>query len=823
MHVVDRHPASVSAVPPSFVQALDAAPVGIAILDVDLTYRYVNPAMAALNRLPVREHLGRRLPELFPGLDEAIVGPIRAVAAGGPDVENRAVSVPDPARPDVARRFLVTHRRLVGADGAVEGVITTATETTDAWRNARYVGALQALASALGAAASEAAVADAMLDVAVPTLGADRGAVSILGDDGQLVIAGSTGYRDGELTPARVRRAIDADDPLAEVARTGGVLVFETGSDLWSRYPRFERRRASGGAIAAVGMPPGDQPVGGAIIAWPAEQPVPDEARSFLQACSRLAGQALERVRSEARARRRAEGLARTLAAVAGEVEPAAIAQALLREAMPGVRARWGAVRVLTADGASTRLLWRDGFGPDVPAAEDLPLETDAPSVEAIREGREVLVPDLVQAATLGRWPDFAPGFVREGQRASMSVPMLRDGAAIGCVTLGFEAAGRFDDAQLAYVRSLAEATTAALERARLTDAEARSRRLLGETLDQLPIGVFIAEPPGNLVFQSQEVAQILGVPMPLGALEELGIVRRSLEGQPLGVREWPLARALRGETVEFHESVFERPDGRSITIRTTAKPVQDASGRIVAAVSVFTDVTRERAAAEAREAFLGVLSHELRTPVTAIYGGSVLLARHRGDVPAALDAVVEDVAAESLRLMRLVEDLLVIARVERGLPVAEREPLLVAHVLRRVLAEEGRRWPDVTFTADIAPSLPTVLGDAGQLEVVLRNLIGNAAKYAGGAHVSARRDETGVCITVEDEGPGLDMAPEQLFRLFQRGRSASKRASGSGIGLFVCRALVEGMGGRIWAGNRESGGAAFHVHLSSGEDDDPA
>ena len=73
----------------------------------------------------------------------------------------------------------------------------------------------------------------------------------------------------------------------------------------------------------------------------------------------------------------------------------------------------------------------------------------------------------------------------------------------------------------------------------------------------------------------------------------------------------------------------------------------------------MFSDVTRERAADEAREAFLGVLSHELRTPVTAIYGGSMLLARHRQEVPESLEPVVDDVAAESLRLLRLVEDLL--------------------------------------------------------------------------------------------------------------------------------------------------------------------
>ncbi|HEX5827122.1 MAG TPA: PAS domain-containing protein [Candidatus Limnocylindrales bacterium] len=813
-------PASTRVAASPFEQALAAVPVPVAILDGDLRFRFVNDAMAGLDGVALADHPGRPITDVLAQLGPAELALMRAVAAGDPAVHGREVVVVDPRHAEAHRVLVASYEPLVDGDGAPDGVAATIVDVTEERGRARFVDGLQRLASGLGRATTPSEVADEVLSVTIGTLGADRGAVSLVSVDGQwLDVVGSTGYRAAELDEHRLHRRLDVDDPLAEVSRSGGVLLFASDAEVRARFPAFVRRRAGGGALAAVGMPPGHVPTGGIILAWPSDRVVGDADRSFLEAASRLAGQALERVRAETVARRRAEGLARTLAAVAGEHEPASIARALLREAMPSAGAAWGAVRIVSGDGQSTSLLCREGFGANAPSADDLPLDADVPSVEAIRERREVLIPDL---AASGRWPDFLAGFIADGQRASASVPILRGTRAIGCLTLGFADPQPFDGAQLAHVRALAEATAAALERARLTDLERRSRQLLTETLDQLPIGVFVAEPTGGLVFQNQETARILGRALPYGPLRDLALKRTDTGGERLAVEDWPIMRALtQGETVIAHESVVERPDGQLITVRTTARPVLGADGRVQAAVSVFSDVTRERAATEAREAFLGVLSHELRTPVTAIYGGSMLLARHRHEVPEALDPIVEDIAAESLRLLRLVEDLLVIARVERGLPVAAREPMLVGHVVRRVLAEEARRWPNVAFTSAVAPNLPPVLGDPGQLEVVLRNLLGNAAKYAGGAHVVAETVDDSVRVSVEDDGPGLDLPPEDLFRLFQRGRTAARRAAGSGIGLFVCRALIEGMGGRIWAEARPEGGTAFRFLLADGGADD--
>lgn len=368
------------------------------------------------------------------------------------------------------------------------------------------------------------------------------------------------------------------------------------------------------------------------------------------------------------------------------------------------------------------------------------------------------------------------------------------------------------------YVEALQEVAAragVALSRAEL--GRAVVTRLIEATLEQIPAGVFVAESGRGLVFQSQDVTRILGGDLPLGELASAQLVRRTLDGEPLPIEEWPLMRALdRGETVVGHESVVDRLDGRGeVVIRTSARPVRNQAGTIVGAVAAFQDVTRDVEAATAREAFLGILSHELRTPLTSIYGGASLLARHPEEAATRLRAVIEDVEVESQRLLRLVEDVLVLARIERQMPLAEREPVLVQRVIEKVVREERRHHPGIGFGLCVEPGLAPVVGDASRLEVVVRNLLSNAAKYgAGSATVSAGEVDGRVLVSVEDTGPGFRLDPAELFEPFRRGDHAGETVPGSGIGLFICRALVEGMGGRIWAENLPTGGAAFRFVL---------
>ena len=157
---------------------------------------------------------------------------------------------------------------------------------------------------------------------------------------------------------------------------------------------------------------------------------------------------------------------------------------------------------------------------------------------------------------------------------------------------------------------------------------------------------------------------------------------------------------------------------------------------------------------------------------------------------------VSADISAEAERLHRLVEDLLVLARAERGGLQLGADPVLIQHLLPRIVESEGTRWPTKAFSLDMPRAMPTVSADPTYVEQVVRNLIGNAAKYSvDGTTVDVVAEvlEDEVHVRILDEGPGIESAEiGRLFELYYRSPATAAQSAGAGIGLFVCRALVE-------------------------------
>ena len=244
-------------------------------------------------------------------------------------------------------------------------------------------------------------------------------------------------------------------------------------------------------------------------------------------------------------------------------------------------------------------------------------------------------------------------------------------------------------------------------------------------------------------------------------------------------------------------------------------EPATDASG---GAILVIRDVTAARERDQARDAFIGMLSHELRTPITTIYAGSKLLARDGGLAEETRADIFEDIHGEAERLHRLVEDVVALTRFGEGALDIGSEPVLLQRVLPAVVRSEEGRWPGGRFELALVPDLPPVAGDATYVEQVVRNLLANAMKYGGPdavATINATEADGEVQVRVSDSGPGFpEEEVERLFQLYYRSPSLARTVSGSGIGLFVCARLIQAMGGRVWAHNRPEGGAEFGFAL---------
>lgn len=235
--------------------------------------------------------------------------------------------------------------------------------------------------------------------------------------------------------------------------------------------------------------------------------------------------------------------------------------------------------------------------------------------------------------------------------------------------------------------------------------------------------------------------------------------------------------------------------------------------------IVVMRDVTEARRREAVRETFIGVLSHELRTPVTTIFGGAKLLAREASTLDEETKrGIFRDIHEEAERLQRLVEDVVALNRFADDKGDIGWEPVLVQRLLPRVALSEQARWPGVEFAVDIKPALPTVTADPTYVEQVIRNLLANAAKYGGTGSTVTIAAEAGpgeVIVRVLDDGPGFPTEEtSQLFELFYRSPGTAGTATGAGIGLFVCARLVAAMGGRIWAAPRHGGGAEFGFAL---------
>lgn len=377
----------------------------------------------------------------------------------------------------------------------------------------------------------------------------------------------------------------------------------------------------------------------------------------------------------------------------------------------------------------------------------------------------------------------------------------------------------------LALADALRQQQQQSRELARASAAEQAFRRLLEAVVDEMPVGVVVADAASNrAIIVNSEMGRILRreVSSPADMTDALAGHAHRPDGRRYRPEEWPLARSVSdGATIRDEEIEVERGDGTRGTISVSSMPIRAPDGAIVAAVATVSDITRRREAEALRDAFIGVLSHELRTPITSIYGGSKVLLRDGAEItPEVRRSVLEDLAGESERLNRMVENLLVLARVERGVTITGREPVLLQRLLPRIVADEARQWPTVHLELDAPDGLPTLAGDESFIDQVLRNYISNACKYgpAGGTvRIVAQRsdDDSEVLVSVTDEGDGIE-EPEAplLFDLFFRSATVANKTAGSGIGLFVSRHLVEGMGGRVWARSRPEGGSEFGFSL---------
>jgi PAS domain S-box-containing protein len=368
----------------------------------------------------------------------------------------------------------------------------------------------------------------------------------------------------------------------------------------------------------------------------------------------------------------------------------------------------------------------------------------------------------------------------------------------------------------VAIARDISDRVEAQARLQRLAESEHARAAELNAVIRAMGEGVVVCGADGTISLANPAAEELFPGIMAGGYA---GIVGRldDPEGRAprLGSRGGPVELQIRGEDERWIELS---------TYPVSARTPRDGPST-AETIALFRDVTDARQRQAVRDTFIGVLSHELRTPVTTIYAGSKVLARG----VSALDedvrrSVFEDIHVEAERLHRLVEDVIALTRFgEQDSEVGD-EPVLLQRLLPGVVRSEEARWPGVAFDLHLPPGVPTVGADPTYVEQVMRNLLSNAAKYGGsGSTVQTivEASEGEVVVRILDDGPGFPAdEADRLFELFFRSQSTARSVSGAGIGLFVCARLIRAMGGRIWAVQRPSGGSEFAFSLQVMRDD---
>ena len=408
-----------------------------------------------------------------------------------------------------------------------------------------------------------------------------------------------------------------------------------------------------------------------------------------------------------------------------------------------------------------------------------------------------------------------------------LSAPLLYQGDFVGVIFLardtGMEEFGQEDEETLVMFASQAAMVIANARRYR---EEQRARNDLETLINISPVGVavFDAKTGAPVSFNREAVRIVDSLRDPDQPPEQLLEVLSYRRADGREIAPFDIAKELiAGDTVRAEEIFIEVPDGRSVTTLVNGTPIHGEDGRIVSVVVTLQDMTELEELERLRAEFLAMVSHELRTPLTSVKGSiATLLDPPTTLGPTEMRQFFRIIDSQIDRMHVLISDLLDVARIETGTLAVSPEPtdvaILVGEAGNGFRSAGGRHNIEV----ELAPDLPWVMADRLRMVQVLGNLLTNAARHSPESsiiRVTAVGEGVHVAVSVSDHGRGIPAESlPHLFRKFSRIES-QEQGGDTGLGLAICKGIVEALGGRIWAESDGPGlGARFTFTLPTVE-----
>ncbi len=410
-----------------------------------------------------------------------------------------------------------------------------------------------------------------------------------------------------------------------------------------------------------------------------------------------------------------------------------------------------------------------------------------------------------------------------------LATPVLHRGDHVGTIFVAGREDGReFTGEDEKSLLMFASQAAMVIANARQYRDERRARADLETLINMSPVGVVVLDvKTGTATTFNREAARLVDAlrvaDQPLEHLLEVVTFRRA-DGREVSLQDFPLSQTLLdGETLFAEEIVLTVPDGRSLSALMNATPMYSEAGAIETYIVTLQDMTPLEELERLRAEFLAMVSHELRTPLTSVKGSvATLLDSNTVLSPVEALQLHRIIDTQTDRMRMLISDLLDVAHIETGTLSVSPEPANVAILIDEASHAFQSHVDKHNICISLSPDLPWVMADNLRVIQVLGNLLTNAARHSpanSAINVSAERYDLHVAVSVSDAGRGIPAESlPHLFRKFSR-IEGEEQGGDSGLGLAICKGIVEAHGGRIWASSDGPGlGARFTFTLPAFE-----
>ncbi len=661
------------------------------------------------------------------------------------------------------------------------------------------------IASVLAQPLSLAETLDAVAQAASEALGGSFAAV-LMPEVAELSLAGSYELPDNvvDFFGGGLRGA----EPLVDAAQRHRVLAaprIEGDDRFGDEWQELARQTSFASLLAVPVEAPRREGHGLGLVFFAEEQSFTDDEIELAHHLAGAARGALERAElyeAERKSRAIAQQLARTGTLLASELDPEAILEEIVAQAPALVGADAATVSLLEDDELVVSAAHGEGaeeaLGSRASAVGEL-------AGEVVQSRRPVVLGDLHDHLSP------ADPIIEAGHRAFLGAPLVGpEGVVQGVLAVYGRAPRTWREEEVEALGALAGNASAFLSNAELYQRVVLERERSVAILGNVADGIVAVDRDGEVVLWNAAAEEITGVP----ASEALGrppsdVLQRSLDPDETSAEGGGLIQISRG--------------AGEIWLSVNEAVMRDPAGAVAGRIYAFRDVSADRLVEQLKSGFVSTVSHELRAPLTSIYGFAETLLRTDiafGEEERA--TFLGYIATEAQRLTVIVDALLSVARLEAGDLQVRLTKTDVRDVVTEVVSSAQREFVNGRrFVIDVPEEPLDATADREKVRQILANLVDNAVKFSpegGTVTVAARKTADAVQVRVVDQGSGVPTGEEErIFRKFYRADPAGADAGGTGVGLFIARGLATAMGGRVWVDSELSTGTSFVFELPTG------